>query len=511
MSSPTGTTTTPYAGRHRSVDRVAPVVPGYDVGELLGEGGVGGVWAATSTSGAAVAVKVVPVEDVEGSLVELAVLGRVRDRHLVRLHEALALPTGEVALVLDRLCGGSVGALLAARGHLSAGEVVTVLSPVASAVARLHAVGVVHGDLSPGNVLLDAEGRPFVSDLGVARICGDRRDEVWGTDGFVAPEVLAGGLPTRAADVHALGALAWFGLTGEPPGPAALRPRLARRLPDLPEALREAVEGALRTRPEDRPSADELALALFEAAPAEPVVLADSGDDVRLLTRRVRAAARSGSAGPATQAPAGRLARWRASWAGRMREGARAAAPWLAVALVVLVIGAGVLAWTGRHDDARAVTPKAPTRDVAADGSSGATTAVDLRVHREAPRSDPRGLVQALADARAAAWSSGIAARLVEVDAPRSPALARDTESLAAVQRARQRYAGLAFTVREARLEPREGEGEVVTLRATIDTSAHVVRGPDGDVARPAVAGAPVLLDLVHTTAGWRVHDVRAV
>ena len=508
-------TTPSYAGRHRSVDASAPRVPGYAVTGLLGRGGSGTVWAATSGTGADVAVKVVPVADADDSLVELAVLSRIRDPHLVRLHEALALPTGEVALVLDLLPGGTVGSLVRTRGHLSPGELVTVLSPVASTLARLHSSGVVHGDLSPDNVLLDHEGRPFVADLGVAALVGGHGDEAWGTEGFVAPEVLAGQPPSPAADVHALGALAWFCLTGAPPGPWGLRGRLADHAPGVPDAVATAVEGALRTSAADRPDADELALTLFESTAARPLELAEPGgdDDLALLTRRIRAAARSTSEEAASVSP--RPRRWR-GWrpAGRRRrgwhrvEGLRLGwrrvdwhriAPSVAVVLVAVLAG-GLLAWHGTRDEVQARTTRADTP---------AAVQTDIRMLADAPRRDPRALAQALADARASAWSSGVAARLVEVDAPRSPALARDTEVLAEVQRSGQRYVGLSFVVRDARLET--GSGDRATLRTAIDTSAHVVRGPRGDVSRQAVAAPPVLLDLVRTTSGWRVAEVRAV
>ena len=564
MQTPEPTSTTAYAGRHRFEDHAAPSLPGYDVIEPIGRGGSGSLWSATGPGGATVAIKVVRAVDAEDALVELAVLGRIRDPHLIRMHEAVALPGGDVALVLDHVAGGTVGSVVRARGHLAPGELVTVLTPVASTVARLHGAGVVHGDLSPDNVLLDLDGRPFVADLGVARITGTRVEDLRGTDGFVAPEVLAGGLPTPASDVHALGALAWFCLTGEAPGPAVVRGRLADRVAGLPSAVVAAVERAMRSRPEERPDADALAVAIFESGPSVALALAAGGDDVGLLTRRIRAAAgppaRAGSGGRARSGtPGGVGARRRggareAARAHTLRRGrqlgdalrtalpsVRTLLPFVAVLTVVTVVTLGVLSWVGSRDDARAATPggtrsgarsSAPpgpesadpgtaaaaragpvgaARGVGAEGAAGAAGAAgsgeDVRLAADAPRRDPLALVQALADARAAAWSSGVAARLVEVDAARSPALARDTEVLAEVQRSRQRYVGLDFVAREARVV--SSEGEVVTIRTRIDTQAHVVRGPSGEVKRPASSASPVLLDLVRTPSGWRVHDVR--
>ena len=522
-----------YAGRHRVVDHRAPSVPGYDVLELIGQGGSGSVWAATSRTGESVAIKVVPALDAQDALVELAVLGRLDEPHLVRLHEATALPSGDVALVLDLLAGGTLGAAVRARGHLSPGEVVSVLSPISSVMGRLHGVGVVHGDVSPDNVLLDLDGRPFLADLGVARIVGEQPAELRGTEGFVAPEVLLGAPASMASDVHALGALAWFCLTGEPPGPAVLRGRLGERVPGVGDELVSAVEGALRSRPEDRPSADALAVAIFESAQPQPLVLVQGGDEVSLLTRRIRACARAGSdtgsrggaARPGSglrslvrartpRRPVGEvLAQARVTTSlGRAAAALRGLLPWLAVVAVVSALTLGIVSWAGGREDASAssaggmegVGPQGG-REVAPSADLAPT---DLQTVPDAPSRDPVGLVQSLADARALAWSTGVAARLVEVDAPRSPALARDTEVLAGVQRSGHRYAGLGFVVRDATVvATKDG---VTTIRTRIDTSAHVVRGPGGDERRPATSSPAVLLDLVHTDSGWRVHDVRA-
>lgn len=518
-----------YAGRHRIVDHSAPSVPGYDVVEPIGQGGSGSVWSATSSAGESVVIKVVPALDAQDALVELAVLGRLREPHLVRLHEATALPSGDVALVLDHLAGGTLGAAVRARGHLAPGEVVSVLSPIASVLGRLHGVGVVHGDVSPDNVLLDLDGQPFLADLGVARIVGEQLAELRGTEGFVAPEVLLGAAPSAASDVHALGALAWFCLTGEAPGPAVIRGRLGERVPGVGEELAAAVEGALRSRPEDRPSADALAVAIFESAQAQPLVLVRGGDEVSLLTRRIRASARAESAGgvPAERGRAPHaLVRARARrrdvegtvGAGittslRRAGGAiRGFLPWLAVVAVVSALTLGIVSWAGGRQDARASSSEGSPVAASQGGRERAPSAdlapTDPRSVPDAPDRDPIALVQALADSRATAWSTGVAARLVEVDAPRSPALARDTEVLAGVQRAGQRYAGLTFVVRDAAVVA-TSDG-VTTIRTTIDTGAHVVRGPGGDQPRSAASAPAVLLDLVHTDSGWRVHDVRA-
>ena len=74
---------------------------------------------------------------------------------------------------MDYAPGGSLRQLVGARGRLSVGETVTVLTPIAQVLAYLHGRGFTHGDVSPGNVLFTAHGKPLLADLGVARMVGD--------------------------------------------------------------------------------------------------------------------------------------------------------------------------------------------------------------------------------------------------------------------------------------------------------------------------------------------------
>ena len=82
---------------------------------------------------------------------------------------------GTVGLIMDYAAGGSLGQLVAGRGELGPGETVTVLTPIAQALAYLHGQGFTHGDVSPGNVLFTAHGKPLLADLGVARMAADAK------------------------------------------------------------------------------------------------------------------------------------------------------------------------------------------------------------------------------------------------------------------------------------------------------------------------------------------------
>lgn len=514
-----------------------PEVPGYELGELLGRGATGAVWAATSSAdGRRVAVKVVPVARPEQAHVlarELAVLGRVEVEGLVGFHEAVGLDAEQpaVALVLDFLAGGSLERALAARGHLSVGESVTVLSPVARTLAGLHGLGVVHGDVTPANVLLAQSGRPFLADLGVARLAGEAPGTLWGTPGFVAPEVIEGGVPSPAADVYAVGALAWWCVTGAAPRPAALREPLEDLVPGLPAAWSEVTTQALLGDPALRPTAAELALAYFDSAPCEPLRLVVGNDETSLLTQRLRRP----PASPADVVPPPR----------RRLAGAlhcRRTAALATVVGLVAVLAAGTLAATGVVSTPRWLargtgTPQAgaPTSGHTAGGpaqtpslvptqargatttpANGATTHATVALRTDpatdpgAPDRDPRALMVALAALRAEAVTSRSPAVVARLDAPGSAALAQDTALVADLTASGTAWQDVRFEVVSA--HPVAHRGGAATIDAVVSTAAYQVVGATGrSEARPAAVGQLMRFELVWAAGRWRVDRVTEV
>src|SRR6185312_2589490 len=148
--------------------------------------------------------------------------------------------------------------------------------------------GIVHGDLSPGNIVFTAEGRPVLTDLGVARVLGETASgEV--TPAYVDPTVARGGAPGPASDVFGMAAAAFHALTGVAPwnaaGPAetlrvaadGLLPDLAELAPEAPDELLAVIARGLAVDPHERPSAAALALDLRHACRPEPVRLPHDG------------------------------------------------------------------------------------------------------------------------------------------------------------------------------------------------------------------------------------------
>ncbi|NIZ92652.1 serine/threonine protein kinase, partial [Kineosporiaceae bacterium B12] len=225
-----------------------PVVDGYEVGEELGAGASGTVWAGTGPDGERRALKVLHADAAPGGstdlLRELALLRRVRHPRLVAVHDISRDGGGRPVLVLDLAAGGSLADLLRARRRLGTAEVVGLLASLGPALEELHAAGVVHGDLSPGNVLLDARGEALLADLGLARALGRRPGSVLGTPGFADPAALAEE-PGAAGDVYGLAAVCWCALTGEAP-PAGRRRPARRAAAQLPPGTSQELLAVLR-------------------------------------------------------------------------------------------------------------------------------------------------------------------------------------------------------------------------------------------------------------------------
>ncbi|HEV2089123.1 MAG TPA: protein kinase, partial [Cryptosporangiaceae bacterium] len=270
-------------------------VPGYTTERMLGFGATGEVWVARDdVSGEAVALKRLRTgsgslgADRERLRREGAILAAFRHPNVIGLRGVLGDAEGLV-LVLDLASGGSLTAVLAAVDRLRAGEAVGFFAPVADALAAAHGQGLLHGDVSPGNLLLGADGTPLLADLGTARLAGDERSPVHATSRYLDPAVRAGGAPTTASDVYALAAVAAHALTAQPVADhGGGVQEWAERAHEMGVSARlvAALCAALATDPRRRPSAEEMGTSVRAACPPEPldrlVAATASGVDERI-------------------------------------------------------------------------------------------------------------------------------------------------------------------------------------------------------------------------------------
>ena len=261
------------------------VLDDYEPLEELGRGAAGTVVRARHrASGREVAVKLLhdrvgadPVER-ERFLREAAVCRRIQSPHVVAVLEArVEGPRAFLAMELVR--GGTLRERILA-GPLSIPDVVRVGLGVARGLAAAHAVGVIHRDVKPGNVLLTPEGGVKVADFGLAKDAASpvqltKTREGMGTLAYLAPEQASDAKRVDArVDLYSLGATLFHAATGRlpfTPGPNVLAdifeqvpaPLTALR-PDCPPALAKLVARLLEKDPDDRPPEARLVAAALE-------------------------------------------------------------------------------------------------------------------------------------------------------------------------------------------------------------------------------------------------------
>jgi hypothetical protein len=262
----------------------------YRILERLGQGGMASVYLARQPhSEREVAIKVLPLAASDEALAarferEAKTLAGLRHPHILPVFDFGH--AGEVMyFVMPVLRHGDLAKHLARKGGaLPLGEVRRVLLQLCDALEHAHRAGVIHRDLKPGNVLIDAQGDYLLSDFGLAQLAGGSRltaaGFAVGTPEYIAPEQGTGRPVDARTDVYALGVLAFQLSTGRLPFQADTAeamvhkhehepPPSPRQLnPAIPSAFERALLKALAKSPEDRfASAAAFAVAIRQALP----------------------------------------------------------------------------------------------------------------------------------------------------------------------------------------------------------------------------------------------------
>jgi serine/threonine protein kinase len=250
-----------------------PIVGGYTLLTKIGEGGMGVVHLARRGDGPRVALKVlrphiVGDDEARRRLArEVGSLTRVKSTWVAEIVDAD--PWAPVPYVATRYVPGlSLHDYVHEEGPITGKDLTWFAACLAEGVASVHAVGVLHRDVKPSNVLM--EGRtPILIDFGLARVADDPKltHTGWllGTPGFLAPEILYGDDATTASDVHSWAATVAFAATGRPPfgrGPSmAIMDRVRRGQHDLsgiPDPLRQLLADCLEPQAARRPSLEAI-------------------------------------------------------------------------------------------------------------------------------------------------------------------------------------------------------------------------------------------------------------
>jgi eukaryotic-like serine/threonine-protein kinase len=451
-------------------------VPGYEVEELIGFGGAGEVWRARDlSSGETVALKRLHVRGSSAAQRlrrEAAILAAVAGPHVIGVR-AVVIDGDDAVLVLDHAGGGSLATVLAVRGTISPPEAVTVLAPLAAALAAAHARGLVHGDLTPANILFTRDGRPMLADFGVAHAVGLPPDVVEGTAGYVDPEVVAGAAVSTASDIYALGAIGHACLAGRD---------------DAPAALLDAIEAAMAPDSLDRPDAGEFAGAVLGACAAGPVVLVGGGVSVEVpVTDAVRAPVRDV---PALDAKPTRAAAPPLVSIGAYRRQLAVVAA--AVVALGLALGLGE-AW-GRHGRSAAAALPVASPSVAA-SVAAAPTPADRWV----------SVVQRLATTRSRAFDAADPSLLTSVYLAGTSAYVTDLATVRSLVGRGLRANGFAATVEQVTVE--QADASTARLHVIDRLSGYTLVDAAGAVhgrgdPRPARG---YMMSLRRTGSGWRI------
>lgn len=259
----------------------------YSIDRELGRGGMGIVFLAREVHlDRLVAIKLLPPElaarnDLrERFLREAQLAARLSHPNIIPIH-AVEETDGFVYYVMAFVEGETLAQRVQARGPLSGTEAIRVFREVAWALAHAHSQGIVHRDVKPDNIMLEsATGRVLVADFGIAVVSNaTQNDGISGTPDFMSPEQALGEPVDARSDVYALGASAFYAVSGHLPFDAttaadALSRRVVASAPSLastgvpvPRKLAQVIDKCLARFSNDRPHsaqavADELGVAL---------------------------------------------------------------------------------------------------------------------------------------------------------------------------------------------------------------------------------------------------------
>lgn len=258
----------------------------YELEELVGEGGMSSVYRAHDTVlERSVAIKILhehyssDPEYVERFRREARAIARLAHPNVVTVIDRGEWD-GRQFIVFEHVAGENLKAVITREGPLPVGRALVLAEQIARALAYAHELGIVHRDVKPHNVLLDAGGTAKVTDFGIARALDaeeglTQTGTVLGTGYYLSPEQANGERGDERSDQYSLGVVTYELLTGEVPYSGgslmaiAMRhvndpvPSVRDRRPDVPPRLDAIVARAMAKSPEDRfPSMPAMVAAL---------------------------------------------------------------------------------------------------------------------------------------------------------------------------------------------------------------------------------------------------------
>ncbi len=296
-------TLTPYQANRLLQGKGSELLLGsYVVLERLGEGGMGAVFKARNWKlGQIVALKLMHKSSMTNPDAvrrfqrEIHAVAQLNHPNIVRAFDADAVD-GTQILVMEHVAGTDLAHLVREKGPLPIDQAISCILQAAQGLSHAHAIGIVHRDIKPGNLLLDNKGTVKVLDMGLARIDGaenapqvgtateglTKSGSIMGTSDYMAPEqALNTKKADQRADVYSLGCTLWFLLTGRPlyHGETVMEKLLAHReepipslidhRPEVPVELDSVFRRMVAKKPIDRYSSMAEVIAALQGRVAE--------------------------------------------------------------------------------------------------------------------------------------------------------------------------------------------------------------------------------------------------
>lgn len=264
-----------------------PISPAeFQVVGTLGRGSQGSVWEARDPQGRAVALKLLPCragdEDARRLAREAELCRRIDSPHVVRVHGVHTAQDGRRYLSMELVRGRSALELQHRAGQLPVADVLRIGEHVARALVATAALGVVHRDVKPSNIVVAEDGTAKLLDFGIGKeegaVTGLTRTGVgMGTLHYMAPEQLVDARSaTTRSDVYALGATLYHLLTGRPVVHGEVQTLVARSLADLVRQVVRRRPAASALRPDCPPALERLIDRMLAETPAERPTAAEA-------------------------------------------------------------------------------------------------------------------------------------------------------------------------------------------------------------------------------------------
>ena len=363
----------------------------YRLVRAIGRGAVGEVWLADDlVLSREVAIKRLAVNPaagvdsvaIERIVREARVAARLHHPHVVSVFD-LVTDGGAPYVVMEYVDGESLEARIRRAGPLSVDEARRLVAQIADALAAAHARGIVHRDVKPANIMIDAAGNAKLADFGIARGVGDSAltvtGQTVGTIAYMAPEVARGGPASAASDIWSLG-VTLFAITqgrspyddGKSQSAIGMLMRIASEpLPTVPDGpLQVVIASMLAADASARPTAREVARALGAGAPSAAADSTQSSGEAHPgVDQRSSAATVDREIAPAAVQRTARRARRRLA---------------VIAAVVIVLAAAAVIAFVAAAPD-HSVTrsPETYSAQALASTGDGASGAYALNSHDE--------------------------------------------------------------------------------------------------------------------------------